>query len=230
MLPTAAPPGPRSILRPEPGEIELWWLDLDNAERMTLDSVSAAERERALAMRHPRESARRLAASGLVRVVLAGYEGRPAAELPLSRDARGHQMLSGSGLRFSVSHAGSLGAIAVGRGRELGIDVEPISAARQIAEVADAYLPPERSRAVRSTRTRDRDRGWVALWTEVEARAKMTGDGIGNLSPREAARLLAMPAIVALLIPSAGFLGTLAYNGPPARLRIRSLADREDAT
>lgn len=205
----------------ESGLIDVWWLGLDEAGTYDLDAISPAERERALAMHHPRDSARRMAASGLVRGILARYDARPAVALPISRDERGRPLLDGSNLRFSISHAGPLGAVAIGHERALGIDLEPMSAAQLIAEVAQAYLPAARIRAIPSDTGPDQDCAWVALWTEVEARAKMTGEGIGRLSPTECEALLALPAIVKRLVPQAGFLATLAYEGPRARIRIK---------
>src|SRR5690242_11688547 len=100
--------------------------------------------------------------------VLACYAGRPPAALRFRRHPSGSIVLDEpAGLTFSISHARQLSLLAVGR-RPLGIDVEPLSAAAQIEEIADSYLPREPVTRIRSLPRSLREEAWVRLWTELE--------------------------------------------------------------
>ena len=67
-----------------------------------------------------------LASHALTRRILAGYERVSPEALVFERNAYGRPELSGSrcGLRFSLSHSGGRGALAVTRAGAVGVDVE----------------------------------------------------------------------------------------------------------
>jgi 4'-phosphopantetheinyl transferase len=126
--------------------------------------------------RHRREF---LATRTLVRVVLASYRpvvprawrfrtneyGRPAIEPP-------------DRLRFNVANHPTLVALAVRDGAELGIDLEPVTRAGEILNVAEAAFAPEELIALRALPESERADRALSLWTLKESYIKARGMGL----------------------------------------------------
>ena len=66
----------------------------------------------------------------------------------------------------------------------------------------------------------ERPRRWAELWTELEARAKLDGRGLADLTADTAAQLMSLSAHIVRLDLHERFVGTLAYSG--GRVRARS--------
>jgi 4'-phosphopantetheinyl transferase len=212
---------------------------VDAAEELGAELSSALspdERERADRARTLRDRRRRVLRRSCLRVILSGYLGRPPATLRFRPEPGGRPVLDPPNtLTFSSAHGGAVSLVAVGRGRALGIDVEPLSAATRIAAIADEYLPRDRVRRIRTAAPERREEEWVGLWTELEACAKLNGSGLGDLDAARAETLLDQGDHRVHFRPEAGYLATLVYRGrtaplscfvfdPRARLRASSPA------
>lgn len=206
-------------------KIDVWLLrlDLEDPAGALLATLSPDERQHAAQRRSAVAGRRYAIGRACLRAILGRYLAGPADGLRFRNEPRGRPVLDPpTELSFSVAHAGAVGLIAVARARAVGVDVEPLSAAGQIADIADRYLPPDRVAAIRAGRAEMRDEQWVELWTEVEACAKLDGRGLADLDPTSAAALLDPNLHVVRFGPTNEHVATLVYTGRAARLSYRA--------
>lgn len=203
------------------GEVDVWLLrlDLEDPAGALLATLSPDERQHAARRRSALDGRRYAIGRACLRAILARYLARPAAGLDFRNEPLGRPVLDPpTELSFSVAHAGAVGLVAVARARAVGVDVEPLSAAGQIADIADRFLPRDRVAAIRAGRAEMRDEQWVGLWTEVEACAKLDGRGLAELDPPSAAALLDLDLQRVRFGPTHSHVGTLAYGGYAAHV------------
>jgi 4'-phosphopantetheinyl transferase len=203
------------------GEVHVWLVCLDLEERAggLLATLSPDERLRAARRRSALDGRRYAIGRACLRAILGRYLVRPAAGLRFRDEPHGRPLLDPpTDLSFSVAHASDVGLIAVARARAVGVDVEPLSAAGLIADIADRYLPPDRVAAIWAGRAGMQDEQWVGLWTEVEACAKLDGRGLAELDPWTAAALLDRDLRRVRFGPTRGHVATLVYEQPAARV------------
>jgi 4'-phosphopantetheinyl transferase len=110
-----------------------------------------------------------------VRVIVGGYLGRDPRRVSFRRDPLGKPQVAGGDLRYSLSHAGDVALVGVGRGRPLGVDVEPV---RRLVErealVRRCFTARERAHLD----ALGTDEDILRLWVRKEAVAKATGEGL----------------------------------------------------
>ncbi len=200
----------------------MWLVHVDAAEELAAELSSALspdERDRVNRVRTPRDRRRRVLRRSSLRMILSGYVGRPPAAVCFRVEPHGRPVLDPPDtLTFSIAHAGAVSLVAVARGRALGIDVEPLSAAALIANIAEEYLPRDRVRGIQTTSPDRREEEWVRLWTELEACAKLNGAGLADLDAAGAETLLYHGDHRLHFRPEAGYLATLVYRGCAAPL------------
>lgn len=200
--------------------IDVWRFDRDHEDpnRAMFATLSPDERQRAARMHTPLDGRRYAIGRGNLREILGRYRSQRPADLLFRYEARGRPVLDPpTDLTFSVAHAGAVGLVAVATARMVGVDVEPLSAAAGIAEIADRYLPPDRVAAIRTiSSVGTRNTRWVGLWTEVEACAKVDGRGLGDVDPTISTALIRRDLRRVLFEPAMGHIGLLAYAGGPA--------------
>lgn len=105
-------------------EIHIWRAELDR--EFPAADPAPEERERAARFRLTKDRDRYLAAHALLREILARYTESSPAALRFHRNPQGKPYLEGGDVRFNLSHSGKLLLCAVGRGFEVGIDVEQV--------------------------------------------------------------------------------------------------------
>lgn len=171
-----------------PGEVRVWWVDLDDA-RWDAVEPTPDERERAASFRsaeHARRFARGRAAA---RAVLASLAGAGAGHVRLDRTCarcgaqhgkpRAVAPAGAARLRFSASRAGGLMGLAVAVGHEVGLDLEHVSRVRDASLVAEhAFAPGERARLDALRDGPARDAAFLRAWTRKEAYLKLRGVGL----------------------------------------------------
>jgi 4'-phosphopantetheinyl transferase len=169
------------------GDVHVWRVDLevDGATHAALARLLVAD-ERTRAARVRLASARRrfVVARGVLRDVLGRYLGVAPDALAFAYGAQGKPALAtpsgdAPALRFNVAHSASVAVCAIGRGREVGVDVEHLRdldvmrlAARFYApaeQAALAALPPEVARHT-----------FFRLWACKEAYLKAVGTGVSR--------------------------------------------------
>lgn len=157
-------------------------------------------------------------ARALVRSVLAGYLDAKPEALTFVHGPHGKPELEAAGrLQFNVSRSGSLGLLAVTRGRDIGVDVERIEPRRALGPIADRLFDPAEAAELRSMPEARRIRRFFELWTQKEAYAKALGVGLSvpleRLRPPRGWSLVDLP-----LGPE--HVGTLCVRGRRPRVRL----------
>jgi 4'-phosphopantetheinyl transferase len=181
-------------------EIRVWIIELDagvprgsdiDATEPGPELAILSDDERARAARFVRARDRRRFARcrAALREILGALLGEPADSLKFRSFAKGKPELDrGPGviepLRFNLSHSDNLALVAVGLGREVGVDLErfrPISEAERI--VASFFTTAEQE-AFAAIREPDRAAAFLRGWTRKEAVLKGFGMGISGLAAR----------------------------------------------
>jgi len=142
--------------------------------------LSSAERERA--ERCLRVSARRrfVIARATLRALLAARAGCGPAELEIVTDDRGKPRLAQSELGFSTSRSEDVALHAIGRGAELGVDVEAIRADTDIERVGARFFTAGEREALAALPAAQRLASAFQCWARKEAFAKGTGAGLSG--------------------------------------------------
>lgn len=239
-------------------EVHVWRARLDASPervRSLLDLLAPDERERAVRFHFQRDHDRFTVARGLLRGILGGYLGSGPEHSSLGPErlrfeygAQGKPSLAAehnpAGLRFNVSHSEGVALFAVTRGREVGVDVERVSARVSCEEIAGRFFSPREVEDLRALPPPLREAAFFNCWTRKEAYIKARGEGLSlpldgfdvSLAPGEPAALLANrldPEEVARwslreLRPWPGFAAALAVEGRGWRLKCwRLLQDEE---
>lgn len=167
------------------GSAEVWVyalaLDVPADERRACAVLlSADERVRAAGFRFAVDRERFVVARGLLRRVLARHHDGAPECLPIVADVYGKPRLAAAGaLRFSVTHSGDRGLVAVTSGRELGIDLErgqrPIADCEAVARWC--CTAGERAALARIPAP-DRVEAFRRAWVRKEACVKASGLGL----------------------------------------------------
>jgi 4'-phosphopantetheinyl transferase len=209
------------------GEAHVW--------RTSLDAVPGSQARRLEAflsvdeVRHgngfafPSDRRRFIVARAVLRSLLGRYLDLPPAAIELAVTPTGKPELGvalGHALQFNVSHSDGVALYAIGRGLELGVDVERVRPAVLSELLAARVLPIEATRHVDTLVPAERADAAFAAWTRREAYAKATGLGLAELD-----RSAAPPSEWTLHeVPmEAGWKAALAAAGPVTRVRYWTL-------
>ncbi len=179
--------------------VDVWYIapaGLGERDLAACDTL-LSEEERASVRRFVVEANQRerRAARALVRSVLsrhrdvdpnawqfrAGRWGKPEIDPPC-------------GLRFNLAHHPTLVVCAVAEGREIGIDVEPLSRHEEIREVATKVFAPDELTEMDALDVALRADRAVSLWTLKEAYIKARGMGL-SLPVRDVAFRFDQPVL-----------------------------------
>jgi 4'-phosphopantetheinyl transferase len=154
------------------------------------------------------EEDRRGAARDALAALLAEYLGGDrAAELELAPSGKPRLAREPDRLAFNLSHSGGLALIAVAPGgTEVGVDVERLRPRRDLARLAERWLPAADAAAVAAADAAEREAVFYAAWTRHEARVKCTGAGIAGAAPG--------PEVLAHQLEiDAGYAAAVAFEG-----------------
>lgn len=143
-----------------------------DAERI----MSSAERERAQKFVRGKESY--IASRWLLRKVLARYTNLPPEMVEFLRTDKGKPYLPRSDIHFSLSHSGHWALLAVAKAELIGIDIEAISAARDLMGIAESYYHPHEFARLQTLASEAQNDYFYRLWTLKEAFFKAIGTGI----------------------------------------------------
>jgi 4'-phosphopantetheinyl transferase len=140
------------------------------------------ERQRAGRILLPDRGTAFLVARGALRRLLGWYLGLPPVSVTLGYTAHGKPFLAGPGpvppLRFNVSHSGQVALLAFRLGREIGVDVEEVRTAPDLAGIARRFFTPVESAGILSLPPAGQPDAFYACWTRKEAYLKAIGKGI----------------------------------------------------
>jgi 4'-phosphopantetheinyl transferase len=185
-------------------EVHVWRFSIEPPPGRLLElerSLSADELERAARYHFEQGRAHFVAARGSLRAILARYLQVDADCLGFRYSAYGKPELSGayagSEIRFSLSHSGQMGLLAVGRGRSLGVDIERIRMEVDDAGIARRFFSPAEVAGLSALPDSMRKQAFFNCWTRKEACIKAWGEGLSrpldqfdvSVAPNEPARL-----------------------------------------
>lgn len=121
---------------------------------------------------------RRVLLRAALRTALATELGTDPRSVPLTAGATGRPELpAATHLDAGCSAGGDLGLVAVGRGRRIGVDLEPVAPwTPDVAE--EGWLHPTELRAIAALPPGDRPVAATRAWTRKEAVLKARGTGL----------------------------------------------------
>jgi 4'-phosphopantetheinyl transferase len=120
-----------------------------------------------------------IAAHAGLRSILGRYlEGRSCTE-PFAVLAEGKPVLATApSLRFNLAHSLDLATVVVASDRDVGVDLEAISAEVEIESVAGHFFSPGECGALFALAPAARLEGFFHIWSQKEAYLKGRGDGV----------------------------------------------------
>jgi 4'-phosphopantetheinyl transferase len=166
----------------------------------------------------------------LVRPWLAAALGMPADALPLRRDAHGRPRLEPIDADVSWSHSGEHLLVAVGRGVQLGADLELLRPRPRALALAERFFVPAETATLAALPAASRELAFVRLWCAKEAVLKAHGRGLSfglhrlEFAPRDDdwALVSCDPALgkpsdwtLHAFAPMPGYLASLAWRASP---------------
>src|SRR5258706_3995955 len=135
------------------GDVHVWDIDLHAAptDSASLDMLDEEERARAAHLRNPVHGDEFLRAYVCLRILLGGYLKVAPSEVRFAKSLTGKpHLIQGageSGLRFNLSRTDGRAALALTKGRDIGVDIERITdrglsdgAARALVAPGIAYF------------------------------------------------------------------------------------------
>lgn len=150
--------------------------------------LTESELARAAAFRFPEDAARWASYRAALRRILGGALGMPPGDVPLALTEAGKPVLAAPhhGLHFSLSHCDDLALVALCADGTVGIDVEPLGRAVELAGCEPVFCHPEEILAL-PVAAEARHDALLDLWTAKEALLKALGTGL--LHPPESIQI-----------------------------------------
>ena len=231
--------------------IHLWTIPLDGpAARQAHDArlLSTDEAARAARFRFARDRRRFIAGRGALRRILAHYLAAAPEALRFAYGAAGKPALAqpqaGRPIQFNLSHCEHLGLLAVAHDRALGVDIERVRRASDLASLAQRFFAPQEAAALADISPPHHERAFFACWTRKEAFLNAFGAGLsvpldgfcGSVDPDRPARLLATrwrPAeagrwSLADIALDPDFRAAIAIEGPLGEVRSWHLSEKPE--
>ena len=165
--------------------LDVWTLRLANvvpADSLSRWSsvLSLPELQRAARFRHASRRAQAIASRALLRHCLSERLGKRPGAWRIEADAHGRPQLEprNSEVDFNTSHTDGMVVCAVSNGFPVGVDVEHLDRAKEIAGVAGRFLSEEEQLAWQAKPADAANLFLLQLWTLKEALAKAEGLGL----------------------------------------------------
>ena len=161
--------------------IDVWLVD-PSPERAEAVAATLVEEEVARASRVRKERRDKFTAvRGTLRMLLAEQLDSEPHEVPIVYGEHGKPSLDpalDTDVRFNVSHTGGLAAIAIARGRDVGIDVELRRPRRRLELLARAVLSRAEREWFDGLPEEERLPAFLDVWSAKEAYSKLLGRGL----------------------------------------------------
>ena len=141
--------------------------------------LDAQDRERAGRFHFPEDRARHVLGRALVRKILGHYLSQSPEKIDLACTDRGRPYFPGDEtMRFSITHARDLVAVALTARARVGIDIEYMERKLHLKELAERILSAEDFREFEALPEEEKVAAFFRVWTRKEAYLKATGEGI----------------------------------------------------
>ena len=172
-----------------PGDVHVWDIDLRSAisDPTSIDILDEEEHARAAHLRDPIHREEFLRAHVTMRIFLGRYAKLEASQLRFAKNPRGKPHLihdpAASGIRFSFSRSDGRAALALSKGRDIGVDIERITD-RGLDGIALRALAAAELDFFRGLPAGAQRSAFFAIWTRKEAFLKALGEGLA-IAPAE---------------------------------------------
>ena len=225
---SSAVPVSRLVL-PEPaaGTVHYWSVDIGPGPGGR-GVLSEDEQERAARFVFDLHRNRYIACRSVLRSLLGRYLHASPAELVFDYTPYGKPEITGSRIRFNVSHSEDRAIIALTLDDAVGVDVERLRPVQDCLGLAERFFSgPERAR-LESLPEELRNEAFLNCWTRKEAFIKAIGEGLSHpldtfevtLVPGKPARLVSAAGLtdpeqywsLVNLLPAPGFIGACAVR------------------
>jgi 4'-phosphopantetheinyl transferase len=174
-------PSITALVEPAPG-IRLWWCSLvgtASSLRSREGFLSPPERARASRFGHPQLRDRYVMGRGALRTILGEELGVHPAAIDIVRGTRGRPQLAGEPrLDFNISHTGDVAIVGILQCARIGVDVECIDRAINVAGIARKFLTHHERDELAACDSDTARRRVLTLWTCKEAMSKATGEAL----------------------------------------------------
>jgi 4'-phosphopantetheinyl transferase len=159
--------------------VDLWRVDLDCPRQPDPRLwLSASEHDRAARFVFERDARRYRAAHAHLRVLLWQQCGWPAAT-EFAIGAFGKPSLGRtSAFRFNLSDSGPQALIGIGKGRDIGVDIEVLRTLDDIGTLAEQNFSADELGDLRALSAGEVDHAFLTVWTRKEACLKAVGCGL----------------------------------------------------
>ena len=164
----------------ENGQLHLWLIELANRKESLCSCLSSDELARAGQFIDRNKGQDFVATRGAVREILSGYLRVPAHDIVFSYGQLGKPEIKSpdTDLRFNLSHSQDLALLAVTMFNAVGVDIESLQLRRDISGIARRIFSSEISDHLSSLPEEKMMREFLLHWTALEARVKLTGQGV----------------------------------------------------
>ncbi|MBM3992713.1 MAG: 4'-phosphopantetheinyl transferase superfamily protein [Planctomycetes bacterium] len=165
-------------------EVHVWHVladELTNQESlMAIFAVlTPDEQDRMARLRYDSDRRLFLLSRGLIRSVLASYLGCRARDVRFASNNFGKPILDGaSDVHFNLTHSRGAAAVAVSRGRQVGIDIEQREREVEFLALAQRFFAPTEADHLCKLPDTHRSEAFFAIWTLKEAFVKGIGRGL----------------------------------------------------
>ena len=166
-------------------EVHVWSASLDRSAGQVENlnkTLSADEKDRAKRFHFQRDHDHFVAARGILRALLARYLNIGPSQLQFTYNPFGKPTLiggKGAGtICFNVSHSRGLALYAIGRGRELGIDLESLQTRLDLGRMAGISFSAPEIAAFHAVPADKRTEVFLSCWTRKESYLKAMGLGL----------------------------------------------------
>jgi 4'-phosphopantetheinyl transferase len=173
-------------LRMNPNEVYVWYVLSDRVTDEELLAryealLSREEKARRDRFMQAKDRHLQLIARALVRTTLSRYSAVPPDAWTFTPNAYGRPEISGpieTDLRFNLSHARGMVACAVGRNREVGVDVEHVERPGEYVQLAKRFFAASEAAHVASLPANQQSDVFFDYWTLKESYIKARGMGL----------------------------------------------------
>jgi 4'-phosphopantetheinyl transferase len=173
-------------MRPEPGEVHLWLIDLDNGSdciEIFRSYLSDDERKRAARIRIRKVQDHFVVARGFLRKILGESLSTPPENLDFVYGPHGKPELQNTGsvnIHFNLSHSSSLALLAINRQHPIGVDIEVARQGRPFMRLAERFFSVREIGDLHDLDEASILDGFYACWTRKEAYLKAIGTGLAT--------------------------------------------------
>ena len=187
------------------GALDVWHINLDNLDQAAWsETLTAAEFARAARLLRPGAGERFLQARFALRSLLGRYLDRVPQSLEFALNQFGKPALPGSQLGFNLSHSGNRAVLAISRQQAIGVDIEQLTAHRDVHGLARQVCTPSESADLAALPDQALALAFSICWTRKEAYLKALGVGL-SVDPRVVAvGLLPIPLHVSEVFSGSG--------------------------